>query len=65
MVALDDDGCPSFNISQTYGSSTASVLQFVFDVMVPAGRDVMRESLETRRDLLKTKIGPKLAEPVR
>ena len=61
MIALDDDGRPSFNILQNYGSSKAPVLYFVFDVMVLAGRDVMRETLETRRDLLEKKILPKLA----
>src|SRR4029078_8807170 len=38
---------------------------FVFDVMVLAGRDVMREPLEMRRKLLERKILPKLSEPVR
>ena len=65
MVALDDDGRPSFNILQNYGSSKAPVLYFVFDVMVLAGRDVMREPLEARRELFEKKILPKLGEPVR
>jgi bifunctional non-homologous end joining protein LigD len=65
VIALDDDGRPSFNILQNYGSSKAPVLYFVFDVMVLAGRDVMQEPLETRRELLEKKILPKLAEPVR
>src|SRR3954447_7133564 len=65
VIALDDDGRPSFNILQNYGSSKAPVLYFVFDVMVLAGRDVMREPLEVRRDLLEKKILPKLGEPVR
>jgi ATP-dependent DNA ligase len=62
---LDDDGRPSFNILQNYGSSKAPVLYFVFDVMVLAGRDVMQEPLEARRELLEKKILPKLGEPVR
>src|SRR5882762_7065998 len=65
VIALDDDGRPSFNILQNYGSSKAPVLYFVFDVMVLAGRDVMGESLEARRSLLEKKILPKLGEPVR
>src|SRR5215213_1024464 len=65
VIALDDDGRPSFNILQNYGSSKAPVLYFVFDVMVLAGREVMREPLETRRELLEKKILPKLGEPVR
>ena len=62
MIALDDDGRPSFNILQNYGSSKAPVLYFVFDVMVLAGRDVMREPLEMRRELLEKKILPRLGE---
>jgi len=65
VIALDDEGRPSFNILQNYGSSKAPVLYFVFDVMVLAGRDVMREPLKMRRGLLETKILPKLSEPVR
>src|SRR5260221_9257300 len=65
VIALDNDGRPSFNILQNYGSSKAPVLYFVFDVMVLAGRDVTGEPLEARRALLEKKILPKLAEPVR
>jgi bifunctional non-homologous end joining protein LigD len=65
VIALDEDGRPSFNILQNYGSSKAPVLYFVFDVMVLAGRDVMREPLEMRRELLEKKILPRLGEPVR
>src|SRR4026208_2112081 len=65
VIALDDDGRPSFNILQNYGSSKAPVLYFVFDVMVLTGRDVMREPLEVRRELLEKKIRPRLGEPVR
>ena len=65
VIALDEDGRPSFKILQNYGSSKAPVLYFVFDVMVLAGRDVMREPLEMRRELLEKKILPRLSEPVR
>jgi DNA ligase D-like protein (predicted ligase) len=65
VIALDDDGRPSFNILQNYGSSNAPVLYFVFDVMVLAGRDVRREPLRARRELLEKKILPTLGEPVR
>jgi DNA ligase D-like protein (predicted ligase) len=60
VIALNDDGRPSFNILQNYGSSKAA-----FDVMVLAGRDVMKEPLDARRELLEKKILPKLGEPVR
>jgi DNA ligase D-like protein (predicted ligase) len=65
VIALDDEGRPSFSMLQNYGSAKAPVLYFVFDVMVLAGRDVMREPLEARRELLEKKILPKLVEPVR
>src|SRR5918996_3215842 len=65
VIALDEDGRPSFNILQNYGSSKAPVLYFVFDVMVLAGRDVMREPLKVRREILEKKIPPRLGEPVR
>jgi bifunctional non-homologous end joining protein LigD len=65
VIAFDDDGRPSFNALQNYGSAPAPVIYYVFDVMVLAGRDVMREPLERRREMLEQKVLPKLAEPVR
>jgi bifunctional non-homologous end joining protein LigD len=59
-IAFDDDGGPSFNALQNYGSATAPVVYYVFDVMVLAGRDVTRETLETRRELLEQKVLPKV-----
>ena len=40
-------------------------MYYAFDVMVLAGREVMREPLEVRRELLERKVLPKLAEPIR
>jgi DNA ligase D-like protein (predicted ligase) len=65
IVALDEDGRPSFSVLQNYGPSPGPVQFYVFDVMVVAERDVMREPLEQRRRLLEKKILPKLREPVR
>ena len=65
VIAFDDEGRPSFNALQNYGSAPAPVIYYVFDVMVLAGRDVMREPLERRRELLEQKVLPKLSEPVR
>ena len=64
LVAFDDDGRPSFNALQN-SASAASVVYYVFDVMVLGGRDVMRESLEQRRKRLETNVLPKLIDPVR
>ncbi len=65
VVALDPQGRPSFNLLQNYGSPAIPIVYFVFDLMVLAGRDVMRESLTVRRKLLEAKVLPKLVEPVR
>jgi DNA ligase D-like protein (predicted ligase) len=65
VIAFDDDGRPSFNALPNYGSAPAPVIYYVFDVMVLAGRDVMREPLAKRRELLEQKVLPKLSEPAR
>ena len=65
VIALDDDGKPSFNVLQNHGSSATPILYFVFDVMMLAGKDLRGETLEKRRALLETRVLPKLAEPVR
>ena len=65
LVALDDDGRPSFNVLQNYSSPKTPIIYYVFDVMVLAGRDVKAQTLEARRELLERKVLPKLAEAVR
>jgi DNA ligase D-like protein (predicted ligase) len=65
VVALDGDGRPTFQLLQNYASASAPLLYFVFDVMILNGRDVTGERLTSRRELLETKVLPKLAEPVR
>ncbi len=65
VIAVDPEGRPSFNVLQNHAGPRTPLLYFVFDVMILAGRDVMRERLEVRRELLETRILPVLAEPVR
>jgi ATP-dependent DNA ligase len=65
VIALDAAGKPSFNILQNYGSTTAPLHFFVFDLLRLNGRDVMDEPLVKRRELLEKRILPKLPEPVR
>jgi len=43
VVAFDQEGRPSFNALQNYGSAPGAVVYYVFDVMVLAGQNVMRE----------------------
>ena len=65
IVALDSDGRPSVTLLQNYGSEEIPIVYFVFDVMVLAGLNVMGEPLTVRRQLLETRVLPKLTEPVR
>src|SRR5262245_49636269 len=64
VVALDEDGRPSFNALQNYEPGT-TIVYYVFDVMILNGRDVMSRSLDERRELLEQSVLPTLAEPVR
>ena len=65
VVALDASGRPSFNTLQNYSSAVAPICYYVFDVLVLRGRNLKNEPLEVRRDLLRTKVLPKLQEPIR
>jgi DNA ligase D-like protein (predicted ligase) len=65
IVAFDQDGRPSFNALQNFGSGAAAVVYYVFDLLVLSGRTVMREPLGKRLALLEKKVLPKLTEPVR
>jgi bifunctional non-homologous end joining protein LigD len=65
VVVLDEQGRPSFNHLQNYTGSKAPLFYYVFDVMTLAGRDVMREPLDSRRALLEREIVPVLRDPVR
>jgi bifunctional non-homologous end joining protein LigD len=65
VVALDADGRPSFNALQNAVSSDVTIAYYVFDLMMLAGRDLTRETLDIRRKLLEQRVLPKLAEPVR
>jgi DNA ligase D-like protein (predicted ligase) len=64
LVALDEDGRPSFNALQNSDARTP-VQYYVFDVMILNGRDVTGETLQARRQLLQQKVVPTLTEPVR
>jgi DNA ligase D-like protein (predicted ligase) len=64
VVALDEAGRPSFNALQN-GSAGATIVYYLFDVMVLGGRNVMGETLATRRELLSREVLPLLADPVR
>ena len=57
VVALDEARRPSFNALQN-GAAGATIVYYVFDVMVLGGRNVMGEPLATRRQLLTLRVVP-------
>jgi bifunctional non-homologous end joining protein LigD len=65
VVALDQSGRPSFNALQNYGSNTAPLLYYVFDVMILTGKDVSNEPLDNRQSLLRERVLAKLSDPIR
>jgi DNA ligase D-like protein (predicted ligase) len=56
IVALDEDGRPSFQALQHRTVRPHAVAYYVFDILHLDGRDVLRESLEMRRDLLTSTV---------
>jgi bifunctional non-homologous end joining protein LigD len=65
IVALDEDGRPSFNLLQNAGTSTQPIFFYTFDVPILAGRDLMHEPLQARRTLLRTEVLSRLVDPIR
>jgi bifunctional non-homologous end joining protein LigD len=56
IVALDEDGRPSFQALQHRTVAPHAVAYYVFDILHINGRDVLRESLEMRRDVLTSTV---------
>ncbi len=65
VVALDDDGRPSFNSLQNHGSAGVPLHFFIFDLLMLRGREVMAEPLVKRRELIEKHVLPTLADPIR
>jgi DNA ligase D-like protein (predicted ligase) len=65
IVALDEEGRPSFNVLQNHGSTHRDLFYYVFDMMVASGKDVCNEPLNRRLEILQSRILPKLSDPIR
>lgn len=65
VVALDETGRPSFNLLQNYARSEYTLVFYAFDVPILVGKNLMREPLKVRRELLRTRVMPTVAEPIR
>ena len=64
VVALDEEGRPSFHLLQNFPTSRAHLAFFVFDVLIWQSRDVTGETLEQRRRLLEKHILTRLTAPI-
>jgi len=65
VVALDQSGKPAFNLLQNHGSSKAPIVFYAFDLLMLRGKDLTRERLATRRQLLLNEGLADLNEPIR
>jgi len=65
IVALDEQGSPSFNLLQNHGASKAPLAYYVFDVLMLHGKSMMQEPLSKRRQILERRVLPDLEEPIR
>ena len=64
VVALDEEGRPSFNALQHHGAQMP-VYFFIFDLLILRGRDVMAATLVKRRSLIEKYVLPALADLIR
>jgi DNA ligase D-like protein (predicted ligase) len=64
ILAFDSDGRPSFNVLQNHLDARPPLRFYIFDVMMLAGRDLMRLPLDERRAILMGQLAPRLREPV-
>ena len=65
IVAPGEDGRPSFQALQNYGSGGVAIVYYAFDVVVLKEKDVTGEPLKRRRQLLETEVLSSLDEPIR
>jgi ATP-dependent DNA ligase len=64
IVAVNEDGVPSFNLQQNFGGAEHTILFYAFDLLILAGTDLRSRPLEQRRALLRELI-PTVGDPVR
>jgi DNA ligase D-like protein (predicted ligase) len=65
IVAFDSAGGPSFNVLQNHRNRETEIQFYVFDLLILRGKDLTKQSLEKRRELLRTKVMPRLPDTIR
>jgi bifunctional non-homologous end joining protein LigD len=58
LVAVDEEGRPSFNLLQNFKSAESGIIYYAFDIPIHNGYDLMREPLSQRREILASVIRP-------
>jgi DNA ligase D-like protein (predicted ligase) len=56
LVAVDEEGRPSFNLLQNFRSEGSGVIYYAFDILIHNGYDLMRQPLSQRRKVLRSVI---------
>jgi ATP-dependent DNA ligase len=58
LVAMDEQGMPSFNLLQNFRSAASHVTYYAFDIMIHEGKSVMELPLVQRRAILARAVEP-------
>jgi ATP dependent DNA ligase domain len=65
IVAYGADGRPSFNALQNHRGAGPELHRYAFDLLTLRGKDLMRESLDERREILRAELMPLLPDSIR
>ena len=65
IIAYGDDGRPSFNVLQNHRGAGPELHLYAFDLLTLCGRDLTREPLEKRREILRAHVMPRLPSSIR
>jgi len=56
MVAVNEEGRPSFDLLQNFRSEQSNVIYYAFDIPIHNGNDLMQRPLSERREVLRSVI---------
>ena len=65
IIALDENGRPSFNALQNYDHDGTTLAFYAFDLLHLSGRSLLAQPLNERGALLRTKVMPRLPDAIR
>jgi bifunctional non-homologous end joining protein LigD len=64
VVALGEDGVPSFNVLQNYNRASSPLQYYVFDLLHLRGKSLRDRPLDERRKLLRSEVLPRLTAEI-